>query len=180
MNSTSAPVRVLIAMYGSEPAGWARQALSAVGPDRDLVARLLVVLDVPRPPFTSLTPWARRRFGAALAASHRLEEERARPIAEELRGLLHGRVDVAHEPSRNADPGGTIAQHAASWGADAVVVAQDRSSALRRALLGAVDARVARRAPCLVVVVPAAAAGRALQRHGQVGALASAGVEGRR
>lgn len=180
MNPTSTVVRVLIATYGPEPRGWARQALSTVGPERGLVARLLVVLDVPRPAFTSLTTWARRRLGAAVAASRRLEEESARPTVMELGALLHDRVDVAHEPSRHADPGRTIAEHAASWGADVVVVARDTSSPLRRALFGAVDARVVRHAPCLVVVAPAATEGRALRWPEQLGTLVSAGVEGRR
>jgi nucleotide-binding universal stress UspA family protein len=112
--------------------------------------------------------------------SRGLEEERARPTVDELRALLDDRLDVVTVPSRHADPGRVIAEHAAAWGADVVVVAQDTSSPLRRALFGAVDARVVRRAPCLVVVAPAPAETRVRPRRGRLGRLVSAGVEGRR
>jgi nucleotide-binding universal stress UspA family protein len=179
MHSTTAPVRILIAAYGPEPPDWARRALAAAGPDRGLVVRLLVVRDVPRPRFTSLTPWARWRLDDALAAWRHRENERARTLAEELQALLAGRVDVAHETPDRADPAGTIAGHAAAWGADVAVIAQDTAPAFRRAVLGAVDARVVRYAPCPVVVVPAAE-GPGRRQSVSLGRLASAGIEGRR
>lgn len=155
MDRSIATVRVLIAVYGYEPEEWPRTVLSGIPSDLGLMARLLVVLDVPRPPFTSLTPWARRRYETAWAASSRLADDRARPMADELGVALGGRLDVVRVTSKRADPGAAIAAHAAEWEADLVVVAEDTSSWLQRALFGRVHERVVRRAPCVVGVVPA-------------------------
>ena len=157
------PNRILIAVHGYEPDGWARDACRAVPPGTGVV-RLLVVLDVIGPPFTSLLPGARRRYGAALAQWEREEEERSRPVVDEMVAALPRLPEVIRLASQRSDPARTIAKHAAAWLADVVIVGRDHRSRPMRTLLGTVHERVVRLAPCAVLVTPTA--GRAGDRVG--------------
>jgi nucleotide-binding universal stress UspA family protein len=149
------PGRLLISIHGHEPPGWARDVCRAVPSGTGLI-RLLVVLDVAAPPFTSLLPAARRRYRAALAARERHEEERSRPLLEELRAALPGPLEVIRLAARRADPARAIGEHAREWGADVVMVGRDTRSRLWHALFGAVHERVVQFTPCAVFVTPAA------------------------
>jgi nucleotide-binding universal stress UspA family protein len=120
--------------------------------------RLLVVLDVVAPPFTSLLPAAERRYRAALAERRRHEEEQGRPVLDELLTGLPGPPEVIRLAARRADPARTIGEHAREWNADVVVVGRDTRPWLWQALLGAVHERVVQFTPCAVFVTPAARA----------------------
>jgi nucleotide-binding universal stress UspA family protein len=118
--------------------------------------RLLVVMDIAAPPFTSLLPAARRRYRAALAARQRQEAERSRLVLEELRAALPGSPEVIRLAARRADPARTIGEHAREWGADVVMVGRDTRPRRWHALFGAVHERVVQFTPCAVFVTPAA------------------------
>ena len=144
--------RVLIAVHGYEPADWAQEAAHAVQrPGRDIV-RIVPVLDLPQPPFTSLLPAARRRYGGAVAAWRQAERQRLQATVDGVTAALVAAAEVIHLEARRADPGRTIADHAVAWGADLVVVGRDTRSRFWRAVFGAVHERVLRYAPCAVLV----------------------------
>ena len=148
------PGRLLIAIYGHEPRGWARDVCRAVPSGTGLI-RLLVVLNVAAPPFTSLLPAARRRYRAALSEWQRHEEEQNRVVLEELLTALPGPPEVIRLAARHADPARTIGEHARAWGADVVVVGRDTRPRLWHALFGAVHERVVQFTPSAVFVTPA-------------------------
>lgn len=158
--------RVLIAVHGYEPPGWAAEVARAVlRAGHDLV-QVAAVLDLPQPPFTSLLPAARRLHGGAVAAWRRAEMDRLRGFVETAVAGLATAPDVVHLETRRADPGGTIAAHASAWAADVIVVGRDTRSRIWRLLFGAVHERVLRHAPCAVFV--AGAEDAAVRRHSSV------------
>ena len=147
-------MRALIAVHGHEAAGWAGELSRALPSLSDAVVRVLVVLDVPTPPFTSLTPPARRLYQAALASWRRLEDDRTRHSLDELLAVLPKGVEVIRAPASHADPGRTIADHAEEWRADLVALGPHTSRPLSRLLFGAVHERVVRHTTCAVLVAP--------------------------
>jgi nucleotide-binding universal stress UspA family protein len=154
MEETARKRRVLIALHGHEPPNWAQEVARAVPVTAADLVRLLVVHDVPAPAFTSLVPAARGRYQTALAAWQQQVESQARIAVEQLRATLPAPPEVTHVPSRRADPGRIIAEHAQTWMPDLLVVGRDARRGLAR-LLGSVHDRVLDRAPCAVLVTPA-------------------------
>jgi nucleotide-binding universal stress UspA family protein len=143
--------KVLIAMYGQESPGWVREVARAV-PRSSAVRALLV--DPPAPAFTSLVPAARRRLGAAVAASRRDAATRRQTLLDTLMPALPLSAEVVRVPS-TGDPGRTIADAASDWPADVVLLGHDDRGRLERALTGSVHERVVRRARCSVLVISA-------------------------
>jgi nucleotide-binding universal stress UspA family protein len=120
------------------------------------VARVVVVLDVPSPPFTSVLPVARRYYGAALTEWRRLAEEQARRSVEALSSAL-GRVpDVMQVLAGGADAAGPIVEFAVTWGAEVIIVGRDTRGKVTRVLLTPIHTRVVNSAPCAVLVTSAA------------------------
>lgn len=146
-------MRVLIAVHGHEAAGWADELSRALPSLSDAVVRVLVALDVPTPPFTSLTPTARRLHRAALASWRRLEEDRTRRSLDKLLAVLPAGVEIIRAPASHADPARAIADHADEWRADLVALGTHAPRPLSRLLFGAVHERVVRHATCAVLVV---------------------------
>ena len=131
--------KVLIAMHGYEPQGWADDVVRALPSTDTSLVRVLVVLDTPSPPFTSLIPAAGRRYV-----------------------LRRGRSpEVVHALARAVDPGRAIVEHARAWGAEVIIIGRDMRSRLSRALLAAAHERVVNDAPCPVLVTPAERGARA-------------------
>jgi len=155
MEETARKRRVLIALHGHEPPDWAREVARAVPVAAADLVRLLVVHDVPSPPFTSVLPAARGRYQAALASCQQQVDARAQTAVEQLRVTLPVSPEVTHVPSRRADPGRVIAEHAEAWTPDVLVVGRDARRGLARLLLGSVHDRVLERASCAVLVTPA-------------------------
>jgi nucleotide-binding universal stress UspA family protein len=146
--------RALFAVHGYEPRAWARDVLTSSPPSSTDVVGVLVVVDVPTPPLTSLTPGAGHRYRAAVAEWRRQEEARTRPTLETLLAGLPRRPEVVHAIARRSDPGRTIADLASEWSADVVIVGRDTRSPVSRARLGAIHERVVRLARCAVLVAP--------------------------
>src|SRR5262245_62711584 len=122
MEETARQRRVLIALHGHEPPEWAQEVARTVPVTATDLVRLLVVHDVPMPAFTSLLPAARGRYQAALAAWQHQVEAQARIAVARLRATLPAPPEVTHVPSRRADPGRVIAEHARTWTPDLLVV----------------------------------------------------------
>jgi len=153
--SDRSSTRVLIAVHGYEPTGWAAEVASAVLRSGHDLVHVAVVLDVPQPSFTSLLPAARRLYGGAVAAWRQAEMDR-------LQGFVHAAVaglttppEVVYLEARRSDPGRTVAGYARLWGADVIVVGRDTRSRIWGALFGTVHERLLRYAPCAVFVAGA-------------------------
>lgn len=147
---SGAAQRILIAIHGHEPDGWAHALRAAI--PRTGVVRVLVVEGAPVPALTSLLPAARGRYSAARRVWEREGDERRAAVLDAIVPCLPESADVARIPA-GADPGRTIAAYASDWPADVVVVGRDGRPRLERAVAGTVHERVVDRAPCAVLVV---------------------------
>ena len=143
--------RILLTIHGGEPAGWARAARRAVGMwDRPSV-RVLGLVAVPSPPFTSLIPAGAHLYRAARAAWEEAERARVQHVIDGLALGLPGGVEVVWVRVSYTDPGRVITEHAQLWAADVLLLA---ASPAAGPWLGAVHDLVIRRARCPVLVTP--------------------------
>src|SRR5262245_7364717 len=152
------PQRILVAVHGHEPAGWETHARLALISWPLASVRLLGVMDPLTAAFTSLLPPARRAHAAATRAWRSLEGERVGLRVEALRASLRAGTDTALVRASGADPGRTIARHAAAWPADLLVVGPDARRWLERPLVAPIHERVVAQTSCHVLLVPAARA----------------------
>lgn len=143
--------RILLAIHGGEPAGWAGAARRAIGMWDKPSVRVLGLVAVPSPPFTSLIPAAARRYRAARAAWADAERQRVQRVIDALTPALPVGVEVVWVPVSYADPGRVITEHARRWAADVLLVA---ASPAAGPWLRAVHDRVIRHAGCPVLVTP--------------------------
>jgi len=143
--------RILLAIHGGEPTGWVRAAHRALGLwDRPAV-RVLGLVAVPSPPFTSLIPAAARRYQAARAAWEEAERGRVRGVIDAVMPVLPADVDVVWVRVSYTDPGRTITEHARVWAADVVLLAAPSAAG---PWLGGLPEGVVRRARCPVLMAP--------------------------
>ena len=147
-------MRILIAIHGNEPLGWARELPEILALAPGAIVRLLPVVDVPAPAFTSLTPWARSAYGAALAGWRREEEARIQRSLDVLSDTTPSRFETVWVRASRSDPAQAIVEQAKAWQADLVVVGPDTRPRLERLLLGSIHRSVVRDAPCGVLVWP--------------------------
>jgi nucleotide-binding universal stress UspA family protein len=146
--------RILVAVHGREPARWEVEVGRALMLSPRATVQVLAITDVPSPPFAALLPSARRARARAFAEWRRIEAANVAQRLEALLARLSAVPDVAWVHVPDADPGRTIVERAAAWGADLVVVGVDPASWLHRRLLGALHERVVARASCAVLVLP--------------------------
>ena len=154
---SAVPTRILLAVHGGEPAGWGAETRQALAMWSRPWIRILAVLAVPSPPFTSLIPPAARRYRAARAAWQDAEEKRVQRVIDELMPALPGEPDIAWTLVSYGDPGRAIAEHARVLGGRRAADGGDTVAGL---WLGAVHDRVIRHARCPVLLTPAPGAGR--------------------
>ena len=147
-------MRILVAVHGHEPPNWARELPGVLPLSPGAVVRVLAVVDVPAPAFTSLTPWARRAHRAALAAWRQEEETRIRASLDTLAQALPRAFETVWAQAGRQGPGRTIVEHATVWFADLLVVGRDTRPRLERLVLGSIHRMVVRDAPCGVLVWP--------------------------
>lgn len=147
---SAGPRRILIAIHGHEPDGWAHEVRATV-PRHGLV-RVLLADEPATAACTSLVPAARRRHAAARDLVRRERDDRRRAALESLVSGVEDAVEVVRVAAC-PDPGRAIADHARDWPADLVVMGRDGRSRLERALTGAIHDRVVERAACAVLVV---------------------------
>jgi nucleotide-binding universal stress UspA family protein len=151
VQSGAAPLRVLVAVHGYEAAGWALETCRVVS-SWEASVRVLAVLDVPSPPFTSLTGRARGAYDAARAEWADRERERLRPAVDALLAALTRDADVTHAPAVRGDLARTIADAAGAWPADVVVVGRPAGGPGAWLGPGPVHERLLRLAACTVLV----------------------------
>jgi nucleotide-binding universal stress UspA family protein len=149
---STVPLRVLIAVHGYESPGWAEETCRLVSTWACPSVRVLAVLDVPTPPFTSLTGAARRAYGAARARWTEIERARLEgPIAALMLGLP-AQAEVVRTPATRGDLARTIAEQARAWPADLTVVGSPARGLRSWLRTGPVHERLLRLASCAVLV----------------------------
>jgi nucleotide-binding universal stress UspA family protein len=149
---TQQSLRVLVAVHGYEPDGWAADTGRAVSRWGEPVVRVLDVLDVRCPPLTSPGPYARTLYRAAMAAATREAEGRTRAAVDALAAMLPRITEVVRVPHGRGPLGWTIAEHANDWGADVVVVGAPAGRSGSWRWPGPVPRQVIERARCAVLV----------------------------
>ena len=149
-----APMRVLLTTHGYEPPGWGAEACRVVAKFGSATVRVLAILDVPCPAFTSLTPLAADAYHGARAAWTRDEEVRVQGVIDRMAPFLRTDVEVVRVPALGGDLARTIAEHVNEWPADVVVVGAPLPGIRRRLWPGPVHERVLRRLSCAVMVIP--------------------------
>jgi nucleotide-binding universal stress UspA family protein len=149
-------LRVLLAVHGGEATGWGLEARRILATWTAPSVRVLAVVDAPQPAFTSLLPAAARRHDAARRAWERLEQKRLQRLLDDLLPLVPGAPALAWVTT-HADPGRTIAEDAATWRADVVLVG---AAPPPGPFVSAVHERLIRHASCPVLVVPVPVAPR--------------------
>lgn len=144
--------RILVAIHGYEPTGWASQTGRVVSRWGNPLVRIFVVLDVPRPPLPFPTSVANRLYRAACAAAEDEAEARTRAATEALTATLRPAPEVVRAPLRRRAVGEVIADQAASWPADVVVVGAPPAGFRAWLWPGPVPHQVLRQASCAVLV----------------------------
>jgi nucleotide-binding universal stress UspA family protein len=144
---------VLVAVHGYESPRWVPETCRLVSTWTESPVHLLAVLDVPRPPFTSLSRFARAAYDAARARWTELERLRLQPSLGALCAGLPADIEVSSVHAPNGDLALTIAREAGAWAADIVVVGPPVGSQRSWVRTGPVHERLVRLAPCTVVVI---------------------------
>ena len=148
----AAPLRVLLAVHGYEPPGWAEETCRVISTWASPSVRVLAVLDVPSPPFTSLIAPARQAYDGARAEWTEIERCRLEaPIAALMPGLPRA-TEVSRIPATRGDLARTVAEQARTWHADIVVVGAPTRRPWSWLRPGPVHERVVRLAGCTVLV----------------------------
>jgi nucleotide-binding universal stress UspA family protein len=152
LQSGAVPLRVLVAVHGYELPGWADETCRVVSTWPASPVRVLAVLDVPSPPFTSLTGAARGAYAAARARWTESERARLREPIDELLPGLPREAEVTSAPAVRGDLALTIAEAARAWPADVVVVGGPAPGLRSWLRPGPVHERLLRLAGCAVLV----------------------------
>jgi nucleotide-binding universal stress UspA family protein len=159
------PLRVLIAVHGYEAPGWAEETCRLVASWTGPSLRVVAVLDVPTPPFTSLTGAAQRAYAGARARWAEIERGRLEASTSALVRGLGREADVVAVPAMRGDLARTIAEQARAWPADLVVVGGPTPGLRSWLRTGPIHERVVRLASCAVLVpTPARVGLRGLRR----------------
>ena len=158
------PLRVLFALHGHEPAEWMGRACRLVSAWSNVRVRVLGVVDVPSPPFTSLIPPARRLYIAAREAWSQDEGQRVQAAIDRLVSTLGCQAEVVREPSSGRGLAHTIDEHAMGWRADVILVAAPTRLSQSWMWPGPVHDRLLRRAAGAVLAVPVAPRARRVGR----------------
>jgi nucleotide-binding universal stress UspA family protein len=146
-------LRVVVAVHGYEPEGWARDAARVVSLWNRAWLRVLAVRDVPAPPRTSLI--GERMYRAAQAEWARQDDVRLRPHLGALTAVLPRDAEITEVTAIRGSVPRTIAAHAEAWEADVVVVGAPARGLRTHLWPGPVHEQLLRCASCAVLVTPA-------------------------
>src|SRR5262249_17915508 len=92
-------LRVLLAVHGHEPTEWGTRACRVISEWKEARRRVVGVVDVPRPPLTSVMPRARRLYSAARNAWRNDEARRVQGAIDRVTRMLLRRL---YSAARNA------------------------------------------------------------------------------
>ena len=146
--------RVLIVVHGHEPAGWIEEACRAVSLWVNPLVRVIAIPDVPSPPFTSLTSFARRAFDEARREWTTEEETRVQGVIDQMIPLLPDSVEVAWVHPRKGNFVAPILDQVGAWSADVIVLAAPAPGIRSRLSPGPIVERLLHHANCAVLIPP--------------------------
>src|SRR3989304_8521833 len=132
-------MKILIATTGKEQAGWAAELPRLLPLPPGVTIRVLSIIDLPAVAFTSLTPWARRAYGAALAGRREAEEEAEQRVVDAIREALSVPVETVRAYVTDGHPERKIIEEAKTWPAAMVVIGAGGATQFQQRLLGSVD-----------------------------------------
>jgi nucleotide-binding universal stress UspA family protein len=138
------PLTMLIAIHGHELDGWTEEIRPALAAHPGARIRVLVVDEPPPAGFTSLLPAARRRYAAAVREWREIAADARRRRLDELLARLPCRPEIVHATCVRGDAGRTIAEHAAAWPAQVLVVGRDARTGLSRRVVSRAHAPLVR------------------------------------
>jgi nucleotide-binding universal stress UspA family protein len=145
-------MHIFFATDGSESAQFALANILALPWPYPVHVTLLTVLDIPHPPFTSLTPAARRAYGAAIATLRRDALGKAQEVIADVRRALEPHVQSVAARIHEGSPGPLIVESAMACRGDLVVVGCRGSGAIKRFFSGSASTYVARSGHCSVLL----------------------------
>jgi len=145
-------MHIFFATDGSESARFALANILALPWPYPVHVTLLTVLDIPHPPFTSLTPAARRAYGAAMATLRRDALDKAQEVIADVRRALEPHVQSVAARIHEGSPGPLIVETAMACRGDLVVVGCRGLGAIKRFFLGSASTYVARSGHCSVLL----------------------------
>ncbi len=145
-------MRIVLGVDGSEGARWATEVILALPLPPPVDVTAVSVIDVPEPPFTSLTGPARKAYAGAVATMRREAAEAAAAALGKTRDHLHGRVSSLTTQVKTGRPATVLCDTAKTLAADLLVVGSRGLGPVKGMLLGSVSHEAVRSAPCSVLV----------------------------
>ena len=146
-------MHIVLAIDGSEGARWAQEMVVALPLPGTREVTLITVLDLPHPRFASLTPMASRGYDEALAALRGEAYETAHAVLGKAREALEQHGACVAGRVHEGPVAAAIIEAVDVWRADLIVVGARGLGPVKEFLLGGVSQKVARYAPCSVLVV---------------------------
>ena len=141
---------ILLPTNGSLAARHAEAYVRALPWPGPIHVTVMMAINVPRPPFTSVIPLARQLYTAALAGLR--QDAKAWEVVTEARRALGSQVGSVATRVQEGQPGPVIVGIARACRADLVVMGSGRSRAWTRFVPGRVSVHVVRHAHCSVLV----------------------------
>jgi nucleotide-binding universal stress UspA family protein len=141
---------ILLPTNGSLAARHAEAHVRALPWPGPVHVTVMMAINVPRPPFTSVIPLARQLYSAALAGLR--QDAKAWEVVTEARRALGSQVGSVATRVQEGQPGPVIVGIARACRADLVVMGSGRSRAWTRFVPGRVSVHVVRHAHCSVLV----------------------------
>ncbi|MGH2399924.1 MAG: universal stress protein, partial [bacterium] len=145
-------MHIFFATDGSESARFALAHILALPWPSPVHVTLLTVLDIPHPPFTSLTPAARRAYGAAIGTLRQDARDKALEVIAEVRRALEPHVESVAARIHEGSPGPLIVETAMACRGDLVVVGCRGLGAIKSFFLGSTSTHVVRSGHCSVLL----------------------------
>ena len=146
-------LRVLLAVDESEHALAAARLLRALGVPATSQVTVLHVVEPPGDRASQLLSTTAPKFREAAQALIRVTKERGRQLLERMKKVVTHRGLTIHPLLVEGRPAEEIIRAAAQTHADLVILGSRGMTGLKGVFLGSVSRRVARHAPCSVLVV---------------------------